>query len=34
MTFSDQYLTHLKVLKNVGMTRIDPVEFEGAPSCR
>jgi saccharopine dehydrogenase (NAD+, L-lysine forming) len=29
MTFSDQYITHLRVLQNVGMTRIDPVEFEG-----
>ncbi len=29
MTFSDQYLTHLKVLENVGMTRIDPVEYQG-----
>ena len=29
MTFSDNYLKHLEVLQNVGMTRIDPVEFEG-----
>jgi saccharopine dehydrogenase (NAD+, L-lysine-forming) len=29
MTFSDNYLTHLRVLENVGMTRIDPVAFEG-----
>ncbi|MBU1055886.1 MAG: saccharopine dehydrogenase family protein [Proteobacteria bacterium] len=29
MTFSQEYLTHLRVLENVGMTRIDPVEFEG-----
>ena len=29
MTFSDNYLTHLNVLKNVGMTRIDPVMYEG-----
>ncbi|MCZ6671875.1 MAG: saccharopine dehydrogenase family protein [Verrucomicrobia bacterium] len=29
MTFSEQYLTHLKVLENVGMTRIDPVLYEG-----
>ena len=29
MTFSDNYLNHLKVLGNVGMTRIDPVEFQG-----
>ncbi|MEW6667612.1 MAG: saccharopine dehydrogenase family protein [Thermodesulfobacteriota bacterium] len=31
MTFSDQYLTHLRVLQNVGMTRIDPVEYQGIP---
>ncbi len=29
MTFGEQYLTHLRVLQNVGMTRIDPVEFQG-----
>ncbi len=29
MTFSDQYLTHLRVLENVGMTGIKPVEYEG-----
>jgi saccharopine dehydrogenase (NAD+, L-lysine-forming) len=29
MTFGEQYLKHLEVLQNVGMTRIDPVEFEG-----
>jgi saccharopine dehydrogenase (NAD+, L-lysine-forming) len=29
MTFSQEYLTHLRVLQNVGMTRIDPVEYEG-----
>jgi saccharopine dehydrogenase (NAD+, L-lysine-forming) len=29
MTFSDNYLNHLRVLKNVGMTRIDEVDFEG-----
>ena len=31
MTFSDEYLTHLRVLENVGMTRIDPVDYEGHP---
>ncbi|NMC05440.1 MAG: saccharopine dehydrogenase family protein [Candidatus Lokiarchaeota archaeon] len=31
MTFSDNYLTHLRVLNDVGMTRIDPVTFEGHP---
>ncbi len=29
MTFSDNYLKHLEVLQNVGMTRIDPVPYEG-----
>jgi len=29
MTFSESYLTHLRVLENVGMTRIDPVMYEG-----
>ncbi|NLF39627.1 saccharopine dehydrogenase family protein [bacterium] len=29
MTFSENYLTHLRVLQNVGMTRIDPVVFQG-----
>ncbi len=29
MTFSDNYLKHLEVLGNVGMTSIEPVEFEG-----
>jgi saccharopine dehydrogenase (NAD+, L-lysine-forming) len=29
MTFSDNYLNHLNVLQNVGMTSIEPIEFEG-----
>jgi saccharopine dehydrogenase (NAD+, L-lysine-forming) len=29
MTFSDSYLQHLEVLQNVGLTRIDPVVYEG-----
>ena len=29
MTFGQSYLTHLKCLENVGMTRIDPVRFNG-----
>ena len=29
MTFGDAYITHLTVLQNVGMTRIDPVLYEG-----
>ena len=28
MTFSENYLTYLRVLKDVGMTRIDPVDYE------
>jgi hypothetical protein len=29
MTFGQSYLTHLKCLENVGMTSIQPVEYEG-----
>ncbi len=29
MTFSDNYIKHLEVLQNVGMTRIDPVIYNG-----
>lgn len=29
MTFGDSYLKHLEVLQNVGMTSIDPIEFQG-----
>ncbi len=29
MTFGQEYLTHLRVLENVGMTRIDEVEYNG-----
>ena len=29
MTFGDAYIQHLTVLQNVGMTRIDPVIYEG-----
>ncbi len=29
MTFSDNYIKHLEVLTNVGMTRIDPVKYKG-----
>src|SRR5262249_57953357 len=31
MTFSDNYIKHLEVLGNVGMTRIDPVMYKGTP---
>ncbi len=29
MTFGESYLMHLKALENVGMTSIEPIEFEG-----
>lgn len=29
MTFGEEYLTHLRVLENVGMTRIDEVDYNG-----
>lgn len=29
MTFGQSYLTHLKCLENVGMTSIEPINFEG-----
>jgi len=29
MTFSENYLNHLRVLQNIGMTRIDEVDYEG-----
>ncbi len=29
MSFSSNYLKHLEVLQNVGMTRIDPVRYQG-----
>ncbi len=29
MTFGDEYIKHLTVLQNVGMTRIDPVVYNG-----
>ncbi len=29
MTFSEKYLTHLRVLENVGMTSIEPINFKG-----
>ena len=29
MTFGESYLRHLKCLENVGMTSIEPIEFEG-----
>ena len=31
MTFSDNYIKHLDVLQNIGMTRIDPVMYKGNP---
>lgn len=29
MTFSENYLTHLRVLNNLGLTRIAPIDYEG-----
>ncbi len=29
MTFGESYLTHLKVLQNVGITSIEPIDFNG-----
>lgn len=29
MTFSEQYITHLRVLENVGMTSIQPIRYQG-----
>lgn len=29
MSFSENYLTHLEVLQNVGMTSIEPINYEG-----
>ncbi len=31
MTFSDSYLMHLRAFMNVGLTRIDPIDYEGHP---
>ncbi|MBX7058312.1 MAG: saccharopine dehydrogenase family protein [Leptospirales bacterium] len=31
MTFGEEYLTHLRVLKNVGMIGIEPILYEGHP---
>ena len=29
MTFGQEYLTHLRVIQNIGMSRIDPVMYKG-----
>ena len=29
MTFGEEYLTHLRVIQNIGMARIDPVHYKG-----
>ena len=29
MTFSEEYLTHLRVIQNIGMAGIEPVKFQG-----
>ncbi len=29
MTFGQEYLTHLRVIQNIGMARIDPIDYNG-----
>ena len=29
MTFGQEYLTHLRVIQNIGMARIDPIQYKG-----
>lgn len=29
MTFTDRYLTHLRVLQSIGMTSLEPIDYEG-----
>ncbi len=29
MTFGDEYLTHLRVIQNIGMASIDPINYDG-----
>ena len=29
MTFGEEYLTHLRVIQNIGMARIDPIDYNG-----
>src|SRR5574344_2831744 len=29
MTFGQEYLTHLRVIQNIGMSRIDPIDYNG-----
>ena len=29
MTFGEEYLTHLRVIQNIGMASIEPIDFEG-----
>src|SRR5690625_7670428 len=29
MTFSEEYLTHLRVIQNIGMDNIEPINYEG-----
>ena len=29
MTFGQEYLTHLRVIQNIGMARIDPIMYNG-----
>ena len=34
MTFGDEYLTHLRVIQNIGMAGIEPINFKGKKSFR
>jgi saccharopine dehydrogenase (NAD+, L-lysine-forming) len=29
MTFGEEYLTHLRVIQNIGMARVDPIRYKG-----
>ena len=29
MTFGQEYLTHLRVIQNIGMARIDEIDYNG-----
>ena len=33
MTFGQEYLTHLRVIQNIGMARIDPIIYNGVEIC-
>lgn len=33
MTFGQEYLTHLRVIQNIGMASIEPIMYEGVRLC-